>query len=318
MFGAIVKGFVGGVRVAKKIVGDNAPEILFVAGVVGVVGSVVLACKATLDVEKDIDKKDERMADVQKKIEKQRAEGLEEEALEELKQQLEAGVTYHFYVDLVKRFGLAAVLLLISLGMLGGSHYIMSAKAANYLALAVSTAEASKMYQQRVIDDQGMDKHLEYLTGMKATEEMVEAVLEDEEKPRTVKKFVSESYPDFEMTASAFAKPFLPTNAMYDTCDPAGPLKFVWIIEKQMNRKLKSKGYVFLNEVYEALNIEQTQMGNEFGWKYERDGSNDGHIDIVAVPCDYLDEFGQRHTAYMLDFNVDHEPLKKRVFSNKF
>lgn len=317
MFGAIVKGFVGGVRVAKKIVGDNAPEILFVAGVVGVVGSVVLACKATLDVEKDIDKKDERMADVRNKIEANE-EGLDDEALAEKKQQLEAGVTYHFYVDLVKRFGLAAVLLLISLGMLGGSHYIMSAKAANYLALAVSTAEASRVYQQRVIDDQGMDKHIEYLTGFKPTEETIEVALEDEEFPRTIRKYTSLEFPDDILGASAFSKPFLPTNAMYDTEDPAGPLRFVWLVEKQMNRKLKRKGYIFLNEVYEALNIEQSQMGNEFGWKYERDGGNDGNIDIRAVPWEYLDEFGQRHTAYMLDFNVDREPLKKRVFPNKF
>lgn len=76
--------------------------------------------------------------------------------------------------------------------------------------------------------------------------------------------------------------------------------------ESYMNDKLKAKGHVFLNEVYDALGIPRTKAGQVVGWIYDEENPlGDNYIDL-GVFEDYNSDFinGLSNNAF-IDPNVD-------------
>jgi hypothetical protein len=72
------------------------------------------------------------------------------------------------------------------------------------------------------------------------------------------------------------------------------------------NDRLQAYGYLFLNDVYEALGIERSQAGQSVGWL--RNGNGDGFVDF-GLDVIY-DETSRAFTngqepSVLLDFNVD-------------
>ena len=74
------------------------------------------------------------------------------------------------------------------------------------------------------------------------------------------------------------------------------------------NELLKSRGHVFLNEVYDMLGIPRTKSGQIVGWVYNsNDEYSDNYIDFGVY------DGGARSRAFvngyekaiLLDFNVD-------------
>lgn len=70
--------------------------------------------------------------------------------------------------------------------------------------------------------------------------------------------------------------------------------------ERWVNHKLRRDGFVFLNEVYQALGFERTSIGQITGWLVNPQ-EGDGYIDFGL--------FEQRNKEdspnFWLDFNVD-------------
>ena len=76
-----------------------------------------------------------------------------------------------------------------------------------------------------------------------------------------------------------------------------------------MNNLLKSRGYLFLNEVYEALGFPITKAGQVVGWLYRPDNPNgDNYVDFGIFnlqsekACDFVNGYER---SLVLDFNVD-------------
>ena len=65
------------------------------------------------------------------------------------------------------------------------------------------------------------------------------------------------------------------------------------LMESSCDQKLKNRGYLFLNEDYEMLDLPVTKMGQEVGWYYDPSDRN-------------LRDFRNGYEkAILLDFNVD-------------
>lgn len=96
-----------------------------------------------------------------------------------------------------------------------------------------------------------------------------------------------------------------------DTCvgwvkNPEYNLTFLKHIQMYMNDLLRTKGYVFLNDVYSALGIPKTAAGQLVGWVYdEKNPIGDNYIDFgLTDECN--SDFVNGVTANaLLDFNVD-------------
>jgi hypothetical protein len=76
---------------------------------------------------------------------------------------------------------------------------------------------------------------------------------------------------------------------------------------------LQSRGYLFLNEVLDALDINITQAGQQVGWI--RNGDGDNYVDFGIfddeMKPEHYDFFTGRENAVWLDFNVDGLILNK-------
>jgi len=76
------------------------------------------------------------------------------------------------------------------------------------------------------------------------------------------------------------------------------------------NDRLRAYGYLFLNEVYDALGLERSQVGQFVGWRADakENGTGDGFVSFGMY--DIADESSRafvnllEHTV-LLDFNVD-------------
>lgn len=90
------------------------------------------------------------------------------------------------------------------------------------------------------------------------------------------------------------------------TKDPRYNMLFLLAQQIYCNEELKSKGHLFLNQVYDVLGIPRTKAGAIVGWVYdEKNPHGDNFVDfglIYECNTDFIN--GYKNTA-ILDFNVD-------------
>ena len=89
--------------------------------------------------------------------------------------------------------------------------------------------------------------------------------------------------------------------------DPEYNLTFLRTQERWANDVLRTKGYLFLNDVYDMLGIKRTKIGQIVGWIYdEKNPIGDNYIDFgidIEDNTEIADMDGNRFI--LLDFNVD-------------
>ena len=73
---------------------------------------------------------------------------------------------------------------------------------------------------------------------------------------------------------------------------------FIRYVESYADDKLKSKGYLFLNDVYEMLGMPKTKIGQITGWRYNTENPM---IDNKVV----FDVQSIGENKFIIDFNVD-------------
>lgn len=98
-------------------------------------------------------------------------------------------------------------------------------------------------------------------------------------------------------TLSKYAVLFDGTNVNWSDDMPSNWM-FLKCTETYANDLLKSRGTIFLNEVYEMLGFERTQTGQVVGWHYSKEnpiGDNMVKFDLHGVEKGSIE----------IDFNVD-------------
>jgi len=282
---------------------QHSPEILVVAGVVGTVTSAVLACKATLKVDKVIDKSKNNINKIHEAKEKGVTEAGEVYTVEDSKKDLTIVYT-QTGVELLKLYGPALALGAVSItGILAGHN--MTRKRNVALAAAYTALDNSfKGYRGRVVERFGKELDRELLYSIKA-KEIEETTTNEDGSETTVKRTVNVGTPsDF----SPYAKCFDETCAGW-TRNAEDNLFFIKQQQKFLNQLLQSRGHVFLNEAYDALGFQRTKAGQQVGWVYDpANPDNDSFIDF-----DIFDLYDENKRAFVngyeksiwLDFNVD-------------
>ena len=97
--------------------------------------------------------------------------------------------------------------------------------------------------------------------------------------------------------------------------DPEYNLTFLKCQENYANDLLKSKGHLFLNEVYDMLGIPRTKAGQIVGWIYDEENPiGDNYVDFGIYDV-YKEANRNFVNGYerniLLDFNVDGDILSK-------
>ena len=283
----------------------HSPEILVAAGVVGTVTSTVMACRATTKI-------DTILAETKENIEKTKNyvgdHGYSEKYTEaDYKKDLTI-----FYakggLELVKLYAPSVALGTLSITAILSGHNILR-KRNVALAAAYATVDKSfKEYRGRVIERFGkeLDKEMKY--NIKAKE--IEEIVKKEDGTETVeKKIVNTADPN---VYSDYAR-FFDDGCSGWTKDPEYNLMFLKNQQRYANDRLKTKGSLFLNEVYDMLGIPRTKAGACVGWIYdEKNPVGDNFVDfgIYDLYNEKARDFvnGYERTI-LLDFNVDGDIL---------
>lgn len=282
----------------------HSPEILVGAGVVGVVASAVMACKATTKLDDVLaETKDtvDKIHDVTEHPEKI-PEG-KEYTVEDSKKDLTIVYT-QAGVKLVKLYGPAVVLGTVSIAAIIDGHHILRKRNIALAAAYTAVDKGFKEYRGRVLERFGEEVDRELRYNIKA-KEIEKTVTDANGKETVVKETVDVADPNL---TSDYAR-FFDDGCTGWTKDPEFNLMFLKDQQRYANDLFKSKGHLFLNEVYDMLGIPRTQAGQVVGWIYdEKNPIGDNFIDfgIYDIADERKRSFvnGYERTI-LLDFNVD-------------
>ena len=282
------------VLVVKKF----SPEILVGVGIVGLIGSTVMACNATLKVDAVLavakEKKD--------KIDKASAT-MNADVYSEKDRQKDLVITYvQTGADFAKLYGPAVLLGGLSIACILGSYNIMRKRNIAVVAAYKVLKDGFDKYRERVVEDLGTEKDLEYRHGTKM--EKVEETVTDPEtgKKKKIKKDVA-TYDSNHV--SQYAR-FFDESCPQWSKTPEYNLLFLKTQQNYANDLLHARGHLFLNEVYDMLGMKHTQEGSVTGWVLSESSDNFVDFGIFDVRRKAAREFvNGDERSILLDFNVD-------------
>ena len=259
---------------AEFTIKKNSPEILLGAGIVGFVGTIVLACKATCRADEVLEFHRRKIKDINdaKEIADADPEGEMSYDVEIYRQ--DKAIRYLKTTgNLAKLYAPTIAVGTLSLACILTSRNIMQKRYLGILAAYNGLSAAFEEYRKRVRDEygEGLDKHFRYGTTYE------ELPVYDENGKKTKEK------EQVENTETGMVIPNDDSCRFFDSSNPnwdKNPtFSMMWLRGQQniLNDILHTRGHVFLNEVYDALGFPHTPQGAVLGWI---DGEGDNCIDF--------------------------------------
>lgn len=252
----------------------NSPHIMFGAGLIGVVASTVLACKATLKTN---------------------------DMFAEMKDDVDAAKTMddpkdvaYAYIRNTVRFGKAYAPAIavggVSVALLTGSHIQLSRRNAALTVAYTTLHQAYLDYRERVRAEVGEEKELELYRGISWEEakdekgKLANIKTVDPNKLSPYARIFDEGSPNWNK------------NAEYNRI-------FIQCQQNYANNLLHARGHLFLNEVYDALGLPRSHAGQFVGWAVNAGGDN--YVDFGLFEAHSSGFVNGNEPSIILDFNVD-------------
>jgi len=251
----------------------NSPHILFGVGVTGVVGGTVLACRATLKLERYVNEFEDEV-----KAEKPNATS-----------QDMAYIYGKHTGKIVALYAPAVAVGGIGLMCLTGSHVQLTKRNGALTVAYAGLLRAYEGYRERVQEEVGLEKEIELFHGIESTTTTIDGTKIDS-KTVDVNKL------------SQYSRIFDESNANY-VKDAEINRIFVQCQQNYFNTLLQVRGHVFLNEVYQHLGFEHSSAGSIVGWVINKDGDN--YVDFGLFEAHSSRFINGDERAIILDFNVD-------------
>lgn len=264
----------------------HSPIILTATGIAGSITATVLACKATLKLEDEIDKIERRVSIVKNTP-----------AVDSKVVKMELSYVYtRAALDIGKLYAPAVSIGVVSIGCLIGAQGIMQRRNAALVAAYAALEKGFNEYRKRVEDAVGEDRERELRYGL-AQEEVHDT------KAGTVEKKLKVVDPN---GVSIYARFFDEGASTWWSKTPEYNLLFLKSQQAWANDLLQSRGHVFLNEVYDMLGLERSQAGSIVGWVLNKEGDNFVDFGIYRGNSDVVRNFVNGYEpSILLDFNVD-------------
>lgn len=274
-----------------------SPEILIGAGVVGVVASAVIACKATLKAGQ-ITNDTKEMIDFIHENEKNGVTFAGEVYTKEDCQK-DLAITYaQTGVKFAKLYGPAIILGTLSITSILASNNILRKRNVALCAAYAAIDKSFREYRGRVKERYGEQADAELRYGIKAKKFEEIEVDPNTGKEKKVKKTVMVADPNLQ---SDYAMYFDSKSRNYETNLDYNRM-FLRAQQAFANDKLQSRGHLFLNEVLDDLDLPRTPAGQIVGWT--KNGP-DGYVNFRIAEVERETENGRHEPALLLDFNVE-------------
>lgn len=274
------------------VAGKQSPQVLFGVGVIGVVATTVLASRATLKLDSVLN----GIEDTKQKIRESEGIVLKDGKTYDAEAQRHDLIVTNTrgVVQVAKLYAPTVIVGVLSIGCLTGAHVVLSRRNVALTAAYAGLERAYNGYRDRVREQYGEETELALHHGTTTVRETVQ----DTNGPKVVEKKVVDG------TRSMYARFFDELNKNWNR-QPEYNLIFLRCQQQYANDMLKSRGHVFLNEVYDMLGMDRTKAGAVVGWIM--DGNGDSYIDfgLYEDRAGMRDFVNGREASVLLDFNVD-------------
>lgn len=297
-----------GMKRMGLIVYKHMPQILFGAGVLTGAGALIETARGTTKIDDIFSRKETRLAKIDALM-------IDDTYTEEDRQKDILKTKAIMCVDLAKAYAPATILYAASVTCFLGGHHILAQRYAATAAALTATTKAFNGYRGNVKDELGDEADWRFLHGIKA-EELDKVTITDEKgetKEITVVKRsdIGKNPNDYSMYAKVFKK-----GNDYWQGESSYNMWFLKKVQNQMNDKLLARrnhehgGYLFLNEVYEALGFSSTKAGAVVGWYIPKEGAEDDNNGDYYVDFGIFSKNGSvrfingEEDSIILDFNV--------------
>jgi hypothetical protein len=281
-----------------------SPEILMVTGVVGIVTSTVLACRATLRADEILDETKDTLDKINE-TKKLVDNGTIQQTYTEEQYKRDLAVTYvQSGWKFVKLYGPSITLGVASIACILTSHGIMRRRNLALVAAYKTIEKSFSDYRKRVVAELGEGKDREFKYGIKKVD-YVETTTDENGKKVKEKKTVEVADPS---GVSQYARWFDKTSREWD---PSGIYNATFVVNQQKiaNDILNARGHIFLNEVYDMLGFEHSMEGSVMGWVK---GHGDDYVDFGIYNLKVAEGIAEQRVDFvnglcdsvLLDFNV--------------
>lgn len=275
-----------------------SPEILTVTGVGLIVGGVVVACRQSyLYADAILEDHEYELGRIE--ATKEAVEVDADLVIEYTDRQIAIDtvrVNAKTAWEFTKIYAPAVMLVAGGVGCLLGAQGILKKRNAAITAAYNAVNAAFESYRGRVRKELGDEVDEHFMNGTPAE-------IRDPKTGKTVLKLDTgdQGIP----SVSPYAR-FFDSSSPRWVKDPEYNLTFLNAQQRFANQKLRADGFLFLNDVYDALGIPRTQAGQVVGWIWHNDGRDFVDFGIYNMASEKARDFVNGYENIIrLDFNVD-------------
>lgn len=268
-----------------------SPEILTTVGVLGMIGTVVLASRATIKAGPIVEQIKEDKLEIKFSAENAFDPVSKDPSAKDVNKEI-AKVYVHGGLKLTKLYGPTITLGIGSIACILAAHGIMQRRTVALTAAYKALESTFVEYRKRVINEIGEERESNLRTNreevtISSGEDSKKVVMSDTRAHSPYARFFDELSPNWSKTAE------------YN-------LLFLKAQQNYANDLLHARGHVFLNEVYDMLGIPRSKAGQVVGWVVSKNGDNFVDFGMYDHYNNSAHMFvnGYEHSI-LLDFNVD-------------
>ena len=275
-----------------------SPEIMVVAGTVGVVATIVVACKETLKVEKIVDEAGDQLFEIEDALNNHKSVKNEDGTVTVYSEQdakHDKAIVYaKTGVKVVKNYAPAIILGLLSITLILSGTNILRKRNVALMGAYSALQKSYDTYRERVKACYGDKVDEEFMTGATRT-------VDEKTGVETTVMYSNGPADPFSVIWDETSSREWSTSGDYNAC-------FLRCQERHANDMLRTRGHLFLNEVFDMLGLPRTKEGAIMGWVIGNDISH-GFVSF-GIEKNYADwdqykGYGCIERSYMLKFNVD-------------
>lgn len=281
-----------------------SPEIFVGVGIGCMVAGTIFACKATLKADKIINEKNQHLEKVKAvreavKSDEEEFKDITEETYSTRDYIQDLCIVYSNAVrGFVKLYWPAMLCGGIGVASILYGHNILNKRNIAIAAAYKTVKEGYSEYRKRVIEELGEEADKRFKYGVKKKDISIE---EEKEDGKTKKKNIKDA--EVIEGYSKNAKFFDAASSHWEK-SPEYNLHFLRTQQAYANQLLQTRGHLFLNEVYDMLDIPRTKEGAVEGWVREGNGFVD--FGIYELYSEAARNFVNGYeNVILLDFNVD-------------
>lgn len=297
---------VGQILVKTKLgIKKHSPEILVVTGIGTGIVAAVIACKQTIKANDIVAVARENLQHIENA--KELAANNEVEYTEEDEQADRETIGKQITIGMVKTYALPVGLGILSITCILAGHHILKkrnvALAAAYSALSTDFMN----YRKRVVDKYGKDVDFMLKNGL---EKQIVANQVVDPETGEVKETKEEVLTYDGDKLSQYARVFDEVGSTQWTPSADHNRAFLLMEQNYFNERIRTRGYIFLNEVYERLGFRPTKAGSVVGWVYQNADYEGIDFGIFTAHTQKAAEFLEgTEPSIILDFNVQGDIL---------